>query len=128
MVSDDETVLARLQPVCAFLELRIEAVPGDENLENALAELRPMGVIADLDGPGQDGFHTMRQVARYNRNLPFLLLTGGDPVMMGAADAIQELCGLTAVTATSAFPVAGQLVAFLFSAGRRAGCLRLLPI
>ena len=128
LVSDDETVLARLQPVCAFLELRIEAVPGDENLEKALAELRPMGVIADLDGPGQDGFHTMRQVARYNRNMPFLLLTGGDPIMMGAADAVQELCGLTAVTATSEFPVAGQLVAFLFSAGRRAGCLRLLPV
>ncbi|HBK05430.1 MAG TPA: hypothetical protein DDZ81_06140 [Acetobacteraceae bacterium] len=128
LVSEDETTLAKLKPVCDFLDLRIEVVPMDANLETALRELRPMGVIADLDGQTQDGFHTMKQVARYNRDLPLMLLTGGDPIMMGAADAVQELCGLTAVTSTSEFPVAGQLVAFLFNAGRRAGCLRLLPI
>lgn len=128
LVSDDESTYARLLPVCDFLDLRIHVVTTDMNLSDVLLDLRPMGVIADLDGPTQDGFHTMKQVARYNRDLPFMLLTGGDPIMMGAADAVQELCGLTTVTATSQFPVAGQLVAFLFNAGRRAGCLRLLPI
>jgi hypothetical protein len=39
-----------------------------------------------------------------------------------------DLLGITSVTRTSGFPVAGQLVGFLFNAGRQAGCMRLLPI
>ena len=87
-----------------------------------------MAVITDVDGDDQDGFHVMKTVGRYNRELPVMLLTDGDPVLLGAADAIQDLWGLTSVTRTSGFPVAGQLVAFLFSAGRRAGCMRLVPV
>jgi hypothetical protein len=41
---------------------------------------------------------------------------------------VQGLCGLTSVTSTSGFPIAGQLVAFLFAAGRRAGCMHLVPV
>jgi hypothetical protein len=41
---------------------------------------------------------------------------------------VQELWGLTSVTTTSEFPMAGQIVAFLFNAGRRAGCMRLIPV
>ncbi len=70
----------------------------------------------------------MKVIARYSRDLPIMLLTDGDPMMMGAADAVQDLWGLTSVTRTSGFPVAGQLVGFLFSAGRRAGCMRLVPV
>ena len=87
-----------------------------------------MAVISEVEGAGQDGFHTMKQVALYCRDLPILLLTGGDNVLMGAADAIQDLWGLTAVASTSEFPIAGQLVAFLFNAGRRAGRLRLMSV
>jgi hypothetical protein len=47
---------------------------------------------------------------------------------MGAADAVQEVWGLTQVSQTSAYPLAGQLVSFLFMAGRRAGCMRLVPV
>ena len=128
MVTDDAATIAKLQPVCDFLDLRMEVVSGDMDLLHVLQEARPMAVIADVDGLARDGFDTMKEVARYNRELPILLLTGGDPIMMGAADAVQELCGLTAVSSTSDFPLAGQLVAFLFSAGRRAGCMRLLQI
>ncbi len=52
----------------------------------------------------------MKLVARHSRDLPILLLTSGDPVLMGAADAVQDLWGLTSVTSTSEFPMAGQLV------------------
>jgi CheY-like chemotaxis protein len=128
LVSDDPATAAKLQPVCEFLDLKLEVVSAEMDLLQILHELRPMAVIADVDGPVRDGFDAMKEMARYNRELPILLLTGGDPIMMGAADAVQELCGLTTVTSTSEFPVAGQLVAFLFSAGRRAGCMRLLQI
>jgi PleD family two-component response regulator len=128
VVSDDATTIEKLVPVCDFLDLRMEVVLADMDIDHVLREQRPMAVIADVECSNQDGFHTMRQVARHDRDLPILLLTEGDAAMMGAADAVQELLGLTSVTNTSGFPVAGQLVAFLFAAGRRAGCMRLVPV
>ncbi len=35
----------------------------------------------------------MKQVAHYSRDLPILLLTAGDSVLMGAADAVQDAMG-----------------------------------
>jgi hypothetical protein len=128
IVTDDEDTIEQLATVCRFLDLRVETVSTGTELAHVLREHRPMAVITDVEGKNQDGFHTMKQIARYQRDLPILLLTGGDPVLMGAVDAVQEMCGLTSVTSTSEFPVAGQLVAFLFGAGRRAGCMRLVPI
>ena len=128
VVSDDPATLANLAPVCAFLELGMEVVSTGADLAQVLRDHRPMAVISSVDGLEQDGFHAMKLIARYNRELPVMLLTDGDPVLMGAADAVQDIWGLTSVTRTSGFPVAGQLVAFLFDAGRRAGCLRLVPV
>ena len=128
IVSDDRATVAKLAPVLEFLDLRIEVVSAGMNLLDVLRDIRPMAVISEVEGEEQDGFHTMTLVARYSRDLPVLLLTGGDAVLMGAADAMQDLCGLTSVTRTSEFAIAGQLVAFLFSAGRRAGCMRLVPV
>ena len=128
VVSDDAATIESLAPVCEFLELRMEVANPGSDLSLVLCDHRPMAVISSVEGEEQDGFHTMRMVARYNRDLPFLLLTDGDPVLMGAADAVQDLCGLSSVTRTSGFPVASQLVAFLFSAGRAAGCMRLVPV
>ncbi len=128
IVSDNASVIANLAPVCEFLELRMEIVSAREDLGQILRDGHLMAVITDVEGMDQDGFHIMKLVARHNRDLPIMLLTEGDPVLMGAADAVQDLWGLTSVTRTSGFPVAGQLVAFLFGAGRRAGCMRLVPI
>ena len=128
IVSDDPTTIEKLSPVLAFLDLRMEIVSAGTDLLYILRELRPMAVISDIEGEEQDGFHTMKMIARYSRDLPVLLLTGGDAVLMGAADAVEDLWGLTAVTRTSEFAIAGQLVAFLFNAGRQAGCMRLVPI
>jgi len=128
LVSEDPETIERLAPVFDFLDLKMEIVQADADLTQVLRELRPMALISDVEGSEQDGFHNMSLVARYSRDLPVMLLTGGDPVLMGAVDAVQDLCGLTAVTLTSEFPMAGQLVAFLYSAGRRSGCMRLVPV
>jgi CheY-like chemotaxis protein len=128
IVTDDPATVDNLAPVLDFLDLRMEIVSAGSDLLQVLREQRPMAVISDMDGEEQDGFHTMKMVADYHRDLPVLLLTGGDPVLMGAADAVQDLWGLTSVTRTSEFAIAGQLVAFLFTAGRRAGCMRLLQV
>jgi CheY-like chemotaxis protein len=128
IVSEDLATIERLAPVCEFLDLKIQVVSVGTELEGVLREHHPMAVITDVEGESQDGFHTMKQVARHSRDLPILLLTEGDAVLMGAVDAVQGLWGLTSVTTTSGFPMAGQLVAFLFNAGRRAGCMRLIPV
>lgn len=128
VVSDDSECIVKMGAVCDFLDLDVRIVSGCDDLMTMLRVQRPMAVIADLDGTEQDGFHTMKLVAGFNRELPVLLLTDGDPAMMGAADAIQELWGLRSVTLTEGFPAAGQIISFLFSAGRAAGCMRLVPV
>ncbi len=128
IVCDDPATIEKLAPVLEFLDLKMEIVSAGMDLMQMLEDLRPMAVIIEIEGGDQDGFHTMKMVANHSRDLPMLLLTGGDAVLMGAADAVQDLWGLTEVTRTSEFAIAGQLVAFLFSAGRRAGCMRLVPV
>jgi len=128
VVSDDPRTIDNLAPVCEFLELRMDVVPTGADLIEALRAHRPMAVICDVDGQDHDGFHAMKLIARYRRDLPIMLLTNGDAALMGAADAVQEVWGLTSVTRTSAFPMAGQIVGFLFGAGRWAGSTRLVPI
>jgi PleD family two-component response regulator len=128
VVSDDPSVVEALEPVCAFLELRTACVSSGMDLLAMLQTQQPIAVISDIDGEEQDGFHTMKVVADYQRDLPIFMLTEGDPVLMGASDAVQEVCGLTAVAHSSGVPMAGEMISFLFSAGRRAGCMRLVPI
>jgi CheY-like chemotaxis protein len=128
LVSDNPAVAEKLQPLCAFLELRSEMVTSGQDLLSILHEQQPIAVISDIDGEQQDGFHTMKVIADYHRDLPVFMLTDGDPILMGATDALQELCGLTSVVQSTGSPLAGDLVPFLFGAGRRAGCMRLVPI
>jgi CheY-like chemotaxis protein len=128
LFSDNPETIAAISPVCEFLSLRVEVISAGTDLTTALRTEKPLALIADVEGTDHDGFHAMKLVARYNPDLPILLLTGGDPTLMGAADAVQELWNLTQVTQTGAYPLAGQLVSFLFSAGRRAGCMRLVPV
>jgi DNA-binding NtrC family response regulator len=128
IASDTAETVQQLRAVCEFFDLVVEVVPDRSDLMPVLREHRPMAVISDIDGQFQDGFHTMKTVAKYDRDLPILILTGGDPVMMGAADAVQEMWNLTMISRSSDAPLAAQLADFLFAAGRRAGCMRLMPI
>jgi DNA-binding NtrC family response regulator len=98
------------------------------DLLSALQQQQPIAAISDLDGEEQDGFHTMKVVADYQRELPMFMLTEGDPILMGATDAMQKVCGLTTITQSTGAPLAGELISFLFSAGRRAGRMRLVPV
>lgn len=128
LFSDSPETVAAMAPVCEFLELRLEVISAGTDLMSVLRTARPVALISDVDAQDHDGYHTMKVVSRFNPDMPLLLLTGGDPALMGAADAVQEVWGLTHVTQTSALPAAGQLVNFLFTAGRKAGCMRLVPV
>jgi hypothetical protein len=129
MIVTDNRFLARsVETVCDFLGLGVEVVPTRVEVSSLLNEYHPMAVIVEVDGVAQDGYHVMMEVAIYDSELPIMLLTGDDPALMGAADAVQEICGLTSVTKAPELPHAGALVDFLFKAGRQAGCSRLMPV
>lgn len=127
IVTDNGTLAQSLEMVCDFLGLAVETMTSDQTIGRRLEGLRPMAIITEADGRGQDGFHVMMEVARLDRDLPILLLTGEDPVLIGAAEAVSEVNGLTSVTMAAQAPPVGELVDFLFRAGRRFGWGRMLP-
>ena len=128
IASDSPETIHDLEVICEFFDLAVEIVSAGTDMMRLLRDNRPMAVIADIDGEEQDGFHSMKVVASYDRDLPIMMLTGGDPVLMGAVDAVQESWGLTMVGRTTPANLAGQLAEFLYTAGRRAGCMRLVQI
>ena len=56
-----------------------------------------MGVVSELDCGSVDGFHVMMTVAAFNQHLPIMLVTGPDPSLVGAVDAVEELTQLDAL-------------------------------
>jgi len=128
VIEDGDHTTSALQPICDFLDVLIERIPSQHDLRKALHDHRPMGVVAHMDCQGQDGCHVMMTVAERDPSLPILLITGDDPTMAGAAEAVQELWKLTAVVTTSSIPSLGVVVDFLFRAGRSGQCMRLIPV
>jgi len=126
VVRDDDTRGGFLSTICDFLGLPVEHVGGDEDLAPLLRINPPIAVVAELDGPHQDGCHVMKTVASIDRTLPILLLTDGNPADLGAVDAVRELFGLTRIATATGLGDIGKLVDFLCQASREAGQLRLL--
>ncbi len=127
IVDDGAGIAATLQPICDFLDIAVEQLPSEHDLAGALRNYRPMAVIAHLDCKGQDGCHVMMTVAQHDPSLPILLLTGDNPALVGAADAVEELWSLEAVVKFPRLPNVGAIVDFIFRAGRKGRCIRLVP-
>jgi len=127
VVEDGNSTVDALHPICDFLEIAIEKVPSDHDLVKTLQDYNPMAVIAQMDCRGQDGCHIMMSVAQHDRTLPILLITGDDPALAGAADAVEEIWRLESVVKLPRLPSVGTFVDFLFRAGRKGRCMRLLP-
>lgn len=128
IVGDDLSWGPGLDTICDFFGLVVEHVPSELDVAFLLREFRPMAVIAEADGRGQDGFHVMGAVADYDRTLPMMLLTGHDAALMGAADAMVEITGLTHMRVVADLPGMGEVIDFLFRAGRSAGIGRMMPV
>lgn len=128
VVEDDETTSTVLQPICEFLDIALERVPSEIDLSGILREFRPMGVVTALDCRGQDGCNVMITVADYDRTLPMLLLIGDEPYLAGAADAVEEVWQLEAVTKAWGFPGVGEVVDFILRAGRKGRCSRMMRV
>lgn len=128
VVEDDPLWSQGIEELCAFLEVRVASVSGEDDLASVLRDRRPMAVLANMDGAAQDGGHVMKLVAAHDPELPIMMLTGGDPSLAGAADAVEEVWALTSLVQRDAPPGPGEMVEFLFRAGQRGRCLGLLPV
>jgi ActR/RegA family two-component response regulator len=126
LVRDPEKNNDYLESVCEFLEICVHHATTGDDLRTILSTLRPMAIIADLDGEIQDGFHVMKMAADHDRSMPILLLTGYDPALLGAIDAVQEVWGLTRVATAADTAGVGALVDFICHAARDAGKPRML--
>ena len=127
VVEDGCHLSQAIYPICDFLDDTVEHVASDDDITPILAKRRPMAVLAEIDAQGQDGCHVMKTVACHDPSLPILLLTGHDPALAGAADAVEEIWGLSHVLKRPALPALGDLVDFLFRAGQHGRCLGLMP-
>ena len=128
LVRGDDADNTLLGSVCEFLDLHVEHVSIDDEIMPMLMALRPAVIISDIVGEKQDGYHIMKVVADYDRDMPVLLLTDGDPALLGAIDAIQEIWGLSHVgTATDGGDI-GSLVDFLCHAVRANGSFRMMRV
>lgn len=129
LVLEDGCALSEaLRGVCAFLEIQVERLDSDEPLLPFLQRCRPMAVIAPMEAEGQDGAHVLMTVADFDRSLPVLLLSDGDPALAGAADAVIDLWGLTCVSHSTQWPAPGQFAEFLCHAGVQGNCLGMMPV
>jgi len=114
--------------VCDCLHVAVERMPTRAGLDAVLRNRRPMAVVAEVDGVGQDGCHVLMRIAAHDRHLPVLLITGDDPALIGAVDAVEEVWNLTSVTKWPQLQGVGGVVDFLFRAGHKGGCLRLISV
>jgi hypothetical protein len=126
VIEDDFGLSSAFRSVCECLNVAVERMPSREDLGPVLRQRRPMAVVAEIDAAGQDGCHVLMTVAAYDRDLPVLLIAGDDPTLLGAVDAVEGLWQLSSVVKWTRLPGVGALVDFLFRAGRKGGCMRLL--
>jgi CheY-like chemotaxis protein len=128
VIEDDFDLSDAFRCVCECLEVAVERIPSRDDLAAALHRHRPMAVVAAMDAAGQDGCHVLMTVAAQDRDLPVLLIAGDDPALLGAIDAVEEIWGLTSVIKWRRLLGVGAVVDFLFRAGRKGDCMRLMSV
>ena len=128
MVVEDRIGLSsQVGAICNYIGLNVEAVASVADLGVLLDERRPLALIASFESEHQDGGHVMKSVAMHDRGLPLMMVTGGNPIYMGAAEAMQEVFKLAAVTLPPEDVTFGQMVEFLARASQRNRRRRLGP-
>ena len=126
LVEDDFELSSMFGAVCECLSVAVERMSSRGDLDSVLRERQPMAVVARMEADGQDGCHVLMTVAAHDRDVPVMLISGSDPALLGAIDAIEEIWQLTSVLKLPQLPGIGAIVDFLFRAGRKGGCMRLM--
>lgn len=129
LIIEDAPILSEaFHNVCDFLDVTIETMPSSGNVSAALQRYCPMAVVAEMEARGQDGCNVLMTVSAYDRGLPVLLITGEAPALLGAIDAVEEIWRLSSVSKWPCLQGVAGIVDFLFCAGRKGGCMRLMSV
>jgi hypothetical protein len=128
IIEDGDELFAAFGNVCDCLDVAVQRVPSSDDLGAVLRRERPMAVIAEMDTSGQDGCHVLMTVAGYDPDIPVLLVAGDDPAILGAIDAVEEIWQLSCVVTWPRVRGIGPIVDYLFTAGRKGDCMRLMPV
>jgi DNA-binding NtrC family response regulator len=122
LVCEDRFLTApSIATACRREGARAESLHSSSQLAMILSYVRPCAIISTIAFDEQDGFEVLKEVASFDRHLPILMVTGRDPVLHGALDAIEELWGLTNVSRVDEPWNAAGLKAFLARTGAIAG-------
>jgi DNA-binding NtrC family response regulator len=128
IIEDGVHLSAAFHCVCDCLSVAVEQITSRDDLRVALRDVRPMAVVAEMDGAGQDGCHVLMTLAAYDPDLPVLLITGEEAALLGAIDAVEEIWQLSSVTKWPRLLGVGPVVDFLFRSGRKGNCLGLMSV
>jgi hypothetical protein len=128
VIEDGVHLSDAFRSVCDCLDVAVERMSSRDDLDDMLRDLNPMAVVAEMDAVGQDGCNVLMTIAAHDRALPVLLIIGEDPALLGAADAVEEIWDLSSVVKWPELLSIGAVVDFLFRAGRKGHCMRLMPV
>jgi DNA-binding NtrC family response regulator len=128
VIEDSERLTGAFRSVCECLNVAVARIATRDDLRAILRDRRPMAVVAEMDAEGQDGCHVLMTIAAHDCDLPVLLVIGDDSALLGAVDAVEEIWELSSVSKWPRLLGVGPVVDFLFRAGRKGGCMRLMSV
>ncbi len=89
LVEDDTAVRKGCEQALSLADIAVRGFANGEAMLAALAAAHPALVVSDVRLPGKDGLEVLREVRRFDRELPVLLMTGHGDVAM-AVEAMRE--------------------------------------
>ncbi len=89
LVEDDAAVRKGCEQALSLADIAVRGFTNGEAMLAALAAAHPALVVSDVRLPGKDGLEVLREVRRFDRELPVLLMTGHGDVAM-AVEAMRE--------------------------------------
>ncbi len=128
LVGHDLWLSGLLAPLCEALDIRVVCAASHHDVPIRLHRDHPICIVSGLEAAGPTSCAILRSVAAYDPDMPVLLITGDDPAIDGAIDVAERLWGLTGLFRLSNVPGPGDMMNFLFLAGRKDGTGRLMPI
>lgn len=109
IVDDRKDVAATMADMCRACGFQADVADEGVGMFGLLERHRPDCVIVDVMMPDQDGYEALKEVARFDRDLPVMLVTGHGDTWLRMGLTLGRAQGLTAVH-TAAKPVRVQVV------------------
>lgn len=119
---------AALCQIASALDIEVITIRSFHELPFRLHHHRPIGVALELNPLGHSCRSALRSIAAYDPDMHVLMVSGDDPVVLGAIDVSEKLWGLRALHRLLKEPKPTDVIGFLFQAGRQNGVGNLMPV